>query len=213
MLSTVTLRKFVSPSLLRRSAIQALGSTFASSSSSVLSCKRKEVRLERFDIRHKSSLASSSAVDLTTRSHQEDWMVNLRGGKDDCWLQGDRDVSWYTGVAPENDCPGTDVEGKIRSLPLPNLSAVTRQSAQEYFDNSWSLYETLFAGLKGEEGFYRPPVHGLRHPQIFYYGHTACLYVNKLRVSGVLDKPISAYFESIFEVGVDEVCYIYYHFI
>jgi 5-histidylcysteine sulfoxide synthase len=51
----------------------------------------------------------------------------------------------------------------------------------------------------------RPPPHGLRHPQIFYYGHTACLYINKLRVSGVLSKPVNAYFESIFEVGVDEM--------
>jgi len=31
------------------------------------------------------------------------------------------------------------------------------------------------------------------------------LYVNKLRVSGVLTKPVNAYFESIFEVGVDEM--------
>lgn len=93
----------------------------------------------------------------------------------------------------------------IRSLPLPNLSAVTRSNAMEYFDNSWTLFETLFAGLKGEEGFYRPPPHGLRHPQIFYYGHTACLYVNKLRVAGVLSKPVNPYFESIFEVGVDEM--------
>lgn len=93
----------------------------------------------------------------------------------------------------------------IRSLPLPNMSAVTRENAAEYFDNSWTLFETLFAGLKGEEGFYRPPPHGLRHPQIFYYGHTACLYINKLRVSGVLSKPVNPYFESIFEVGVDEM--------
>jgi hypothetical protein len=50
-----------------------------------------------------------------------------------------------------------------------------------------------------------PPVHGLRHPQIFYYGHTACLYVNKLRLAGVLTKPVNPYFESIFEVGVDEM--------
>lgn len=50
-----------------------------------------------------------------------------------------------------------------------------------------------------------PPVHGLRHPQIFYYGHTACLYINKLRISGVLQKPVNTYFESIFEVGVDEM--------
>ena len=63
----------------------------------------------------------------------------------------------------------------------------------------------LFAGLKGDEPFYRPPVHGLRHPQIFYYGHTPCLYINKLRVAGVLANPVNPYFESIFEVGVDEM--------
>lgn len=50
---------------------------------------------------------------------------------------------------------GTDADGKIRSIPLPNLSQVTRESAKMYFDNSWTLYETLFAGLKGEEPFYR----------------------------------------------------------
>ena len=50
---------------------------------------------------------------------------------------------------------GTDSQGSIRSLPLPKLDEVTRESAKEYFDNSWTLYETLFAGLKGEEGFFR----------------------------------------------------------
>ena len=53
--------------------------------------------------------------------------------------------------------------------------------------------------------FCSPPPHGLRHPQIFYYGHTACLYINKLRVAGVLSKAVNPYFESIFEVGVDEM--------
>eukprot|EP00934_Nitzschia_sp_Nitz4_P006520 Nitzschia sp. Nitz4//scaffold25_size161228//36694//39737//NITZ4_002420-RA/size161228-augustus-gene-0.124-mRNA-1//-1//CDS//3329544556//6510//frame0 len=137
-------------------------------------------------------------------SHEEVWMVNL--GRDDSneWLTGARQDEWFTGLKP-TQCPGTDVKGVIRSLPLPKLDAVTREAAKNYFDNSWTLYETLFAGLNGEEYFYRPPVHGLRHPQIFYYGHTACLYINKLRVSGVLPKPVNAYFESIFEVGVDEM--------
>jgi len=64
---------------------------------------------------------------------------------------------------------------------------------------------SLTANSHGTQCTNRPPLHGLRHPQIFYYGHTACLYVNKLRVSGVLTKPVNAYFESIFEVGVDEM--------
>jgi len=131
-------------------------------------------------------------------------MINLGRNGDNEWLTGDRPIDWYTGMHPL-DCPGVDANGTLRSLPLPNLSRVTRESAKQYFDNSWTLYEMLFAGLRGDEPFYRPPVHGLRHPQIFYYGHTPCLYVNKLRVSGVLDGPVNAYFESIFEVGVDEM--------
>ena len=66
-------------------------------------------------------------------------MVNLKGGDHDAWLVGDRDDSWFTGVSPKNQCPGTDEHGKIRSLRLPNLSALTRESAQEYFDQSWTL--------------------------------------------------------------------------
>ena len=154
---------------------------------------------------------------LGRRTRQEAWMVNLnRGNNDNEWLTGPRSPEWYTGKQPTH-CPGSssvDNNGQqqtttttttLRSLPLPNLSQVTRQAALEYFDNSWTLFEMLFAGLKGDEPFYRPPVHGLRHPQIFYYGHTPCLYINKLRVAGVLDKPVNAYFESIFEVGVDEM--------
>lgn len=131
---------------------------------------------------------STAAVEFDKKTHEEAWMINLARNDDDVWLTGPRPKSWFTGVPPA-DCPGL-ADGSLRSLPLPNLSRVTRQSALDYFDNSWTLYETLFAGLKGEEGFYRPPVHGLRHPQIFYYGHTACLYINKLRVSGVLQEPV-----------------------
>jgi len=147
---------------------------------------------------------AKEAASGPSRSHFEDWMVNLRG--EDRWLAKDRDLDWYTGKPPlRGQCPGVDDDGCIRSLPMPNLGSITRKGAQEYFDNSWTLVETLFAGFKGEEPFYRPPVHGLRHPQIFYYGHTPCLYVNKLRVAGILDGPVNEYFESIFEVGVDEM--------
>lgn len=134
----------------------------------------------------------------------EAWRINLGRGNVNRWLSGPRSDDWFTGVPPSR-CPGLDKDGTIRSLPFPNLNAVTRDSVKDYFDNSWTLFETLFAGLNGEEYFYRPPVHGLRHPQIFYYGHSPCLYINKLRVAGVLEKPVNPYFESIFEVGVDEM--------
>lgn len=137
------------------------------------------------------------------RSNFEDWMINLRGEE---WLSSAREQAWFTGKRPEvGVCPGVSADGYLRALPLYDTSKVTRQSALEYFDNSWTMMEVLFAGLRGEEPFYRPPVHGLRHPQIFYYGHTPVVYVNKLRVAGVLDGPVNQYFESVFEVGVDEM--------
>lgn len=104
------------------------------------------------------SQGHAAAVTTTAKSHAEAWMINLaRNDHDNAWLTGPRPDAWWTGVHPR-DCAGVDDAGAnaiVRSLPLPNLSAVTRQAAKEYFDNSWTLYETLFAGLKGEEGFYR----------------------------------------------------------
>jgi 5-histidylcysteine sulfoxide synthase/putative 4-mercaptohistidine N1-methyltranferase len=100
---------------------------------------------------------------------------------------------------------GVSAKGELHSLPILDLRNVSATKAQDYFDNSWTIYESLFAGFHGEEGFYRPPPHGLRHPQIFYYGHSACLYVNKLRVAGLLKGPVNEEFERDFEVGVDEM--------
>ena len=88
---------------------------------------------------------------------------------------------------------------------MQNTATCTRADAQAYFDNTWALTEVLFSGLQGEEAFYRPPYHGLRHPMIFYYGHVATLYVNKLRLAGAIPGGINEYFEKIFEVGVDEM--------
>lgn len=62
-------------------------------------------------------------------------------------------------------------------------------------------------GLQGVEAYYRPPYHNLRHPMMFYYGHPAALYINKLRVAGLLDTPVNEYFEHIFETGVDEMAW------
>lgn len=133
-------------------------------------------------------------------------------------LHGPRDVAWYTGKVPRHGhCAGVEADGRIYSLPhltfQPNLEGTTktaeaariRHSLQAYFDNTWSMTEVLLGSLQGEEAFMRPPYHDLRHPMIFYYGHPAALYVNKLRVAGLLDKPINAYYEVIFETGVDEM--------
>ena len=141
---------------------------------------------------------------LDSRDHAaEPWRKNLRGDLETA-LTGPRAEWWWTGRPPQ-DCPGLQADGTLTSLPLPNLASCTRQDALNYFDNSWTLTELLLAALQGEEAFFRPPYHHLRHPMIFYYGHPTTLYINKLRVSGLIAAPLNPYFERLFETGVDEM--------
>jgi 5-histidylcysteine sulfoxide synthase/putative 4-mercaptohistidine N1-methyltranferase len=124
---------------------------------------------------------------------------------EDVWLTGPRSSGWFTGVAPEN-CPGFNiVTQQLQSLPLPNLSNCTRESALAYFNNTWTITELLFSSLQSSEAFLRSPDHGLRHPLIFYYGHPAVLYINKLCVAGLLPHGVNGFMEDHFETGVDEM--------
>jgi 5-histidylcysteine sulfoxide synthase len=112
---------------------------------------------------------------------------------------------WFTGLSPER-CPGFDQERNcLVALPLLNLEICTREDVLAYFNNTWTLTELLFQSLKNEEAFIRPPYHGLRHPLIFYYGHPAVLYINKLRLAGFQKEPINIYLEKVLEIGVDEM--------
>ena len=139
----------------------------------------------------------------TLESAAEAWRDNLRGELD-AELTGPRPAWWWTGLPPR-DCSGLQPDGTLTSLPLPNLATCTRQQVLDYFDNSWTLTETLFSSLQSEEAFFRPPYHHLRHPMIFYFGHPPALYINKLRVAGLIEKPLNPYFERLFETGVDEM--------
>jgi hypothetical protein len=67
----------------------------------------------------------------------------------------------------------------------------------DYFDNTWTLTEVLFAGLQGSEAFLRQPYHQLRHPMMFYYVHPAVLYVNKFRVAGLMTEGLDQYCEQV----------------
>lgn len=73
-----------------------------------------------------------------------------------------------------------------------------------YFNATFERYESLFDTLKSEQGFYQKSI-PLRHPLIFYYGHTATFFVNKLLLAGLLTQRINPLFESMFAVGVDEM--------
>jgi len=133
----------------------------------------------------------------------ESWRRNLRGDID-AELDGARPDWWWTGTPPDR-CPGVQADGTLTSLRLPDLRRCTRAEVLDYFDNGWTLTEVLFSGLASEASFYRPPYHQLRHPMIFYYCHPAALYINKLRVAGLVDQPLDAYYERLFETGVDEM--------
>lgn len=90
----------------------------------------------------------------------------------------------------------------ILSLKPPTLSDVNRVDLIQYFKNTWDLYELLFSSIISEDTFYLRP-DPLRHPLIFYYGHTAVFYVNKLKKSCLINKGINDHFEEIFAKGVD----------
>lgn len=112
---------------------------------------------------------------------------------------------WWTGVPPEK-CKGFDLKSQsLQALPLLNMETATREKILDYFNNTWTLTELLFQALKTDRAFISPPYHGLRHPLIFYYGHPAVLYLNKLRIAGLYQEPVDLYLEKILETGVDEM--------
>lgn len=81
-----------------------------------------------------------------------------------------------------------------------------RQEIKEYFNNTFTLYEKVFELLKDDDVFYKKS-ELTRHPMIFYFGHTATFFVNKLINMKIINKRINADFESIFAVGVDEMAW------
>lgn len=99
---------------------------------------------------------------------------------------------------------GEKLDYPVNSLPLLDLGK-GRDAMLAYFENTWGLTEQLFSALASDEAFYIRPYHKTRHPLIFYYAHPVCFYVNKLLVSGLIEKPVNQEFELLFETGVDEM--------
>lgn len=92
-----------------------------------------------------------------------------------------------------------------RSILLNNTqNPVTREQIRAYFHQTSDLYESLFETLISDEAYHIKPIH-LRHPLIFYYGHTKTFFINKLILAGLITKRVNPKFESMFAVGVDEM--------
>jgi len=81
---------------------------------------------------------------------------------------------------------------------------IFRKNLKNYFINSYEIYEEIFSVLKNKQYLYLRP-NPLRHPLIFYYGHTATFFINKLLMTNLLDTRVNSNFESIFSIGVDEM--------
>lgn len=79
-----------------------------------------------------------------------------------------------------------------------------RQEIKEYFHNTYELYEKVFQTLKDDDVFYEKS-EITRHPMIFYFGHTATFFINKLINMKIISQRVNPSFESIFAVGVDEM--------
>ncbi len=79
-----------------------------------------------------------------------------------------------------------------------------RAEIKAYFNSTYTLYEQLFDTLVSDTVFFERP-QPLRHPLVFYFGHTATFFVNKLVLAKLLDTRINPHFESLFAIGVDEM--------
>ena len=79
-----------------------------------------------------------------------------------------------------------------------------RSEILEYFHSTFDLDEKLYETLRHDETFYLR-ADRLRHPLIFYFGHTATFFINKLNIARIIEQRINPRFESMFAVGVDEM--------
>lgn len=92
-----------------------------------------------------------------------------------------------------------------RTVRLSGSSSdAKRAELLTYFTQTWELYESLFDCLADERAYFNKAI-TLRHPLIFYFGHTATFYINKLMAGGYLQQRIDDRIEAMMAIGVDEM--------
>ena len=79
-----------------------------------------------------------------------------------------------------------------------------RAELRRYFHQTCELYEGLLSLIRDDASYYER-YEPLRHPLIFYFGHPAVFYVNKLIAGRLIQARIDPHLESMFAVGVDEM--------
>ena len=79
-----------------------------------------------------------------------------------------------------------------------------RHELLDYFCQTFDLYDSLFDCLADERAWFNKAI-PLRHPLIFYYGHTAAFFVNKLLAARLIDSRLDPRIEAMVAIGVDEM--------
>ncbi|MCP3891895.1 MAG: 5-histidylcysteine sulfoxide synthase [Desulfobulbaceae bacterium] len=97
------------------------------------------------------------------------------------------------------------ITGNCRTIILNKGSVEQkREEILSYFHKTFDIDKKLYNALAHNETYYLRP-EPLRHPLIFYFGHTASFYINKLVMAKILDRRINPRLESMFAIGVDEM--------
>ena len=74
-----------------------------------------------------------------------------------------------------------------------------REEIRTYFLKTWEIDELLYTQLKSDDVFY---MRGdpLRHILLFYFGHTAVFFINKLYLARLIDHRVNPRLEHIFAI-------------
>lgn len=86
--------------------------------------------------------------------------------------------------------------------PILKLNCCDKEGIINYFKTAWHTEDILFKTILDRDTYYLNPDR-LRNPLIFYLGHSAVFYINKLVMVGLLDTRINPFYEQMFEMGVD----------
>ena len=92
-----------------------------------------------------------------------------------------------------------------RTVRLDGPSVLAkRHEILAYYHQTCDLYEQLFDCIEDERGFFVKAI-PLRHPLVFYFGHTAAFFVNKLLADGQIAERVDPVIEAQVAIGVDEM--------
>lgn len=105
-------------------------------------------------------------------------------------------------IADQNLLEG--IETPLSTLLTGRDPESKREEIRRYFHQTFDAYERLFEPLKGQEA-YVTRADPLRHPLIFYYGHTAVFFINKLLLGKFLKERLDPALERLCAIGVDEM--------